>query len=40
VIAAYRLNRPLREVETMHPRDLATMLDMYEEDQAAIKRIK
>jgi hypothetical protein len=39
VIAAYRLNRPVPEVLAMHPRDLSTMLDLYEEDQAALKRI-
>lgn len=38
MIAAYRLNRSMAEVEAMHPRDLSTMLDMFEEDQAAIKR--
>lgn len=37
-MAAYRLNRSVAEVTVMHPRDLATMLDQHEEDQAAIKR--
>jgi hypothetical protein len=32
MVAAYRLHRPVPEIEAMHPRDLATLLDLYEED--------
>lgn len=35
---AVRLNRPIDEITNMHPRDLATMLDILEEDRAEASR--
>lgn len=35
---AVRLRRPVDEIMNMHPRDLATMLDIIEEDQAEAAR--
>jgi hypothetical protein len=31
VFAAFKLGRPVDEITAMHPRDLATLLDLFDE---------